>query len=1059
MNHWLLSSIETRRVKALNYADELQIYEELNLPVPPTDFDLVTQVANALEFATLDLLLDRLDDNHAQESVMKKCAADAFRLFRISPFEEDPLNVGVMLLRACALAVLGDRGADASRWLKMLEEQGRWPKLDISNEDDWGRATRATIIDIWLRLIRKKGWKDRDLVLERIAYLREKQEEFENRYLSSLDNREVKSSALELIALYHLAKAADIFAHFMTDGVVDGNRQVQFLLDMHFDRALSACEPARLVELEPLTRLLAATATQLVNNSLWTVTRAVNSRVTQFVRTLVDRGRGDKAIFDVLPPQRRTLAEKGLLGSSRRAVVVSLPTSSGKTLIAQFRILQALNQFDNQEGWVAYIAPTRALVNQVTRQLRRDFTPLNIIVERVSPALEVDGIEMQLLQETATSSKFRILVTTPEKLDLMLRQGWESKIGRPLTLVVVDEAHNIKSSSRGLKLELLLSTINKESENAQFLLLTPFIDNAREIARWLGGQNSEDISLSLDWQPNDRVIGTAQVVQTERITKSSFDYKVDFKTVHTSRHTLCINEILSFPKTGEIAKYFSQANKQGATAAIVAQYLKARGPVIVMHARPDWVWSLAEQLKIEPNKRNKIHEDVRLVQDYIRLELGDNFPLVDLLNFGIAVHHSGLTEEIRSLVEWLFEGNKLDFLVATTTIAQGINFPVSGVVMASHQYFSERGAETMPPEDFWNIAGRAGRVTQGQLGVVALAADSTKKAALLESFINTNTGDLNSALIEMAISAGDALSDLGAIVYTNPEWSSFLQYLAHTYRQMGEPESFNFQVEQVLRGTLGFEKLRTQNSRISRLLLDGIAQYSKYLQQPGQPLKLVDSTGFSLQSIKTVLANKGTIDETSWDRDYLFDKNNHVLKDMMGILLRVPELRENLKSVTGGAPDGETLSLIVKDWVAGVSVPDIAVKYFQREDDELVGALTRCGQNLFGKLTQTASWGLGALLAITAGSSNEEEMQTLSNLPSRVFYGVNSDEAIVLRLLGVPRSAAEKLAIYCGTKIKEPLPTLRSTLSSMTDRDWTGALGDNGRVYRKVWRILEGLDG
>uniref|UniRef100_UPI001F155772 DEAD/DEAH box helicase n=1 Tax=Pseudomonas viridiflava TaxID=33069 RepID=UPI001F155772 len=245
-------------------------------------------------------------------------------------------------------------------------------------------------------------------------------------------------------------------------------------------------------------RLLSAASRQLANNAIWTVTRAVNSRVTSFVRSLVDRGRGDKAIFDVLPPQRRALAEKGLLGSSRRAVVVSLPTSSGKTLISQFRILQALNQFDHEKGWVAYLAPTRTLVRQVARRLRRDFEPLGVVVEQVSPALEVDGVESELLLEKASGSEFRILVTTPEKLDLMLRQGWESDIGRPLTLVVVDEAHNIQEGARGLKLELLLSTINAECRMAQFLLLTPFIDNAKEVAKWLGDASSDDISLSMD---------------------------------------------------------------------------------------------------------------------------------------------------------------------------------------------------------------------------------------------------------------------------------------------------------------------------------------------------------------------------------------------------------------------------------------------------------------------------------------------------------------------------------------------------------------------------------
>ena len=87
-----------------------------------------------------------------------------------------------------------------------------------------------------------------------------------------------------------------------------------------------------------------------------------------------------------------------------------------------------------------------------------------------------------------------------------------------------------------------------------------------------------------------------------------------------------------------------------------------------------------------------------------------DFPLIDLLSFGVGVHHSGLSDDVRALMEWLFEANALKFLVATTTIAQGVNFPVSGVVMASHQY---PYGEDMPPEDFWNVAGRAGRVSQG----------------------------------------------------------------------------------------------------------------------------------------------------------------------------------------------------------------------------------------------------------------------------------------------------------------------------------------------------------
>ena len=1053
MNHWLLDTLDETRQQALKQAERAQISIELLDLSPEVDGKLIRRAAEALEMVVLDLVLEDITDNEEKQKELRLIAADAFRLLRVLPRPTDPLDTGMFLLRAGTLAVLGDKGTDAARWMK----ENSWPDLPIDSED-WSKRTWATVLDIWLRLIRKDGWSDRDAVLERISRLRNAQSDFEENHLEGLEAVHAKATALELIGLYHLAKAAEIFAHYMTDGVVDGRYQIQQLLDTHFDRVLAACEQAQMIDLEPLSRLLAASASQMAENSIWTVTRAVNSRVTQFVRNLVDRGRGDRAIFDVLPPQRQTLAERGLLGSSRRAVVVSLPTSSGKTLIAEFRMLQALNQFDHERGWVAYLAPTRTLVNQIVRQLRRDLELLNITVEKVSPALEIDNIEAELLHQHDESNAFRVLVTTPEKLDLMLRQGWEEEIGRPLTLVVVDEAHNIQNARRGLKLELLLATINSECQQAQFLLLTPFIDNAREVARWLGGQNSEDISLALDWQPNDRVIGIIQAEKGDAINRRSFDYRLRMETVHTTRRTLAVDELLFFPKNEGIASTYSKISDLSTLAAAAAQGFQDRAPVIVMHTRPDWVWSLAERFKISDNSRTS-SKNVELVQRFLKMEFGESFPLIELTSFGVGVHHAGLSDEVRTLMEWLFEANELKFLVATTTIAQGVNFPVTGVVMASTQY--PYGVD-MPPEDFWNIAGRAGRIGQGSLGIIALAAESSEKAETLRQFINRQSGDLNSALVALAQEASESLGDLKGIVNIHPEWSTFVQYIAHTYRQMGQPEGFADEIEQVLRNTFGFEKLRTQNTTLANSLLGGVHAYTQYLQEPGQPIKLVDSTGFSLQSIRTVLgeANREGIRADTWDAESLFRQGNHDLRKMMGILLRVPELRENLEAVTGGSePDGDKLALIIKDWVNGASVPDIARHYFQGNKDDETQAITKCGQNLFSKLTQTAAWGMGALLSITGSGLTEEQMRTLSNLPSWIYYGVNSDEASALRLLGVPRAAATGLARSMGDFLGGPLADVRGRLREMDEADWQQALGEReGGIYREVWRVLEGLE-
>ncbi len=1053
MSHWLLDAIAESRAQALRDADRVQFYREMTPQEPDFDAQAMYEVVAALELAVLDMELDRFGDDDALQAILQSAAGDAFRLLRVLPLPEAPMAAATHLLRASVLAVIGDRGADAARWLRALDDKKAWPVLPL-NSPDWGERCRATLTDVWLRLVRKQGWIDRDTVLERVAALRTSQQEFEREYLGSFDPLQAKRSALELIAIYHLAKAADVLAHFITDGVVEDSYQIQPVLDSHFDRAIAACDTAQLLELGPLTRLLARAAAQMEANSLWTVTRAVNSRVTKFVRELVSRGRGDRALFDVLPPQRRTLAERGLLGSSRRAVVVSLPTSSGKTLIAQFRMLQALNQFDDRKGWVAYLAPSRALVNQVTRQLRRDFQPLGVVVERVSPAMEVNGIEAGVLAEEQSDAQFRVLVATPEKFDLMLRQGWEEKIGRPLTLVVVDEAHTIQDSERGLRLELLLATINRECREAQFLLLTPFIQNAREVARWLGGLNSEDISLGVDWQPNDRAIGIVSPVDAGANKGRSRDYQVNFETVHTSRPSITLDEVFSLGKEQSLAASLSKAKDVGTLAAITARKLSARGPVIAMHSRPDFVWKLAEKLK--SGRSEALPEDVCFVQNYVAAELGVQFPLVDLLSHRVGVHHGGLPEEVRMLMEWLFEKGHLDTLAATTTLAQGVNFPVSGVVMAATQY---PFGQDMPAEDFWNIAGRAGRVSQGQLGVVALVAKDEAEVAKRRDFINRSTGDLNSALIQLAQAAAGELTDLGLIVYHHPEWSSFLQYLAHTYRQMGQPFNFADQIEQVLRGTFGFERLRTSNSQLARNLLTGIRSYVSYMASPAQPLGLVDSTGFSLQSIKTVMTHRGNIGPDSWDRDRLFQAGDSTLQTMMGVLLRVPELRDNLSAVLGGkTPDGDKLALILKDWVNGEELATIAERHFSQDGSDSVVALTKCGQNLFGKLAHTSSWGLSALLAITASDLEEDERSQLANLPSQVYYGVSTDEAVSLRLLGVPRRAAPRLAQAMQLKSGDSLPSIRKRLEALPEQAWGAALGADGQVYRRAWRIMDGVE-
>ena len=1055
---WIVEALGAETVqRAAVEAGRRRLREALGLgthdePHDGSDHDRLRFVANTLELRVVVLL-----DGESRDD-LRAAAADAFQITRVLPRALEPLETAERLVRLGCLGVLGDRGADVKRLLS----GGGLPALPVA-ADDWGRRVWATTLDVWLRLFRKDGWSDLDAVQAGVARLRSDQAGREPPFLQAAERRRDVGPAWRLVTAYHLAKAAEILGTYQGQGAVDGRYDVREQLDAQFDRAVNAAGKGGLLELENLSRLLAPVARILADNSIWTITRAVNSRVSTFVESLTSRQR-PRPIFEMLPPQRRTLREKGLLGSGHRSVVVSLPTSSGKTVIAQFRILQALNQFDRERGWVAYIAPTRALVNQVTLRLRRDFASIGIGVEKVSPALEVDGIEAEMLEDADTGRQFRLLVTTPEKLDLMLRGDWESRIGRPLTLVVVDEAHGLASGSRGLRLELLLATINRQCRHAQFLLLTPFVPNAAEVARWLDPDSHQSIELGVDWTPNDRVIALAR----PRRGETRGDFRIELETRHTNRKTIDVPETLTLEERRPLGLTWSKVTASlGKLAAATAHTLRGRGAIIVLVSQPRYSWSVAEVFKMDANRIPDRNGNLEHVRNFLADEMGPDFPLTSLLEYGVGVHHAGLSDDTRTLIEWLAERDELRTLVATTTIAQGVNFPVAGVVFASHQY---PYGQDMPPEDFWNVAGRAGRVDQGDLGIIALAANDDARCEKLRNYVGQSVGALDSTLIDMVqkVEAEGSLLHLEKLAW-RPEWSAFLQYLAHTYRQMGSHERFAAEVEQVLRGTLGFQALRKSHRGWADSLVRGVYNYAERIE--GKPLKLVDATGFSWETVSRTLGRLKDANVTSdiWSPDLFGPRRRDDLRRMVGVMLEVPELRESLGEVTGGTqPDGDTLSRIMGDWVQGRPLSDMAADYFSRttsgDDDsdqsDAVSAMTRCCRSIFGRLTQTASWGLAAFQSLTIGDTfdalSPDEQRTLRNLPARVYYGVNSDEAIALRLLGVPRTAAEPLARQLGVDSAAPLHEVRDRVRSSGMDAWKSALGNRGESYHKVWSIIEG---
>lgn len=1013
--------------------------------------EYVTLVAELLTW-------DSLEGGGQLSPELRQTARTAFELMRDDgPESVDAANTTTWQLRTACLAVLADLPQEARKLLAVADLVVR-----SNPSESWLQFVRETVTKGWLGLMRHQTAQDVGAAQESLVSLRRLQLRHEKTYLQNrAEDDSARIAALELLAHYFIGTAAERLSEYLLKGSADGGADINAQLDMYFDRALHAVDKAVAAQDLDIVLLLQPVAHQLANASLRSATRGANALTRQFAETLVSRPH--QPLFQLLPPQRAALREQGLIGNTQRSVVVNFPTSSGKTLLAEFAVLQALNDLGQERGWVAYVAPTRALVNQVTSRLRRDFEPLSKRVERLSPALEFDSVELSALAARNVGSdgpQVDVLVCTPEKLDLLMRrEDLQTQLGR-LALVVVDEAHGIGAKgSRAIKLELLLSMVNREQEHVRFLLLTPFISNAKRVAQWLDQASNRDYSIEADWVPNDRIVGVSSPTSKMAAKKGERATSVLFTPVSTPKKTLHLDETLELsgvaPELGfTVAKLHSSV---GALATSTAQVLSTRGPTVVLCRTVADTWKYAGDLarKTWPTLDGAADRDA--VARFVSYELGDSTALSSMLQSGLAVHHAGLPEEVAQAIEWLFENRRLHILCATTTLAQGVNFPIANLVLASIHSASGYG-EPMPYSEFWNIAGRVGRVDQEAIGVVALTAkdDATKEKSI--AFLKRSMADLVSTLLEMVddLSTLNAERGLEALVWKK-EWSNFSQFIAHTLRHVGVTK-FADQIELVLRGTLGYQTLREQNVVAARQLLTQTRRYANRIASDMGSVKLVDSTGFSFESVRGALgklSELGNLDDLLAP-ERLFSGKSRALQDVMGVLLTIPEVSEDLEK--SGGKHGGTIAAMLSDWVHGVSIPKLAEKYFAGAGDD-EDSISSCVRK-FKRLSMTSSWGLASVIAMRYGSKIEDlpeaTRKAVADIPSMVLYGVWTHEQIALRSAGVPRAAAAELAQRFGN-VPSPY-LLRRSLIEQGSAPWISALGEQrGADYYRVWRILEGV--
>lgn len=901
--------------------------------------------------------------------------------------------------------------------------------------DNWADYLEQSLYIMLLILVRKAdGWTDINYIQNIINTIKRKQDELEPTYLEKLENMDNPFPRISWLAsLLNIMESLEVYCKFIVSGKPDNVDKI--IMRFNADAYQLAVGSHR-EEDKFIVKLYEKSLLEMVNNSVWTNSYGISEKLDDYIKYLTSTD-NESPIFELYPSQQKAL-QNNLLDSSKTAVVVQMPTSAGKTLLSKFYILQTLNLY--QDAKIAYIVPTRALVNQVKNDLRRDFKLLGIKVDVAIPFAEIDPLEEEILLDD-----FDILVTTPEKLDVLYRNKHKSLAN--LKLVVVDEAHSLADKSRGSKLELLLALLRRENRNLRILLLSPFLDNAKELASWLG--DSRGIDIYVDWKPAQQYTGIYSLNKLGRA-----NYKGVIQYIPSS-----LNTMYNVPFEVDVNSSTSNIQSKSNLALIVAQLYESLGGVLVLCINRDTAEGVIKKLIesrpiLELNQLIEINPLLKLIEE----EIGADSLLYEAVQRGCAYHHSSLPIGIREEIENAVVSKQITVIAATTTLAQGMNFPISTVIFQGMSVPEESSySRQMTDAEFWNISGRAGRALTDKEGHIIAITKSDKEKEQFKKYLSKKNNEVLSSLLETLKGLSEHVDFNLSLLRKSKGLTNLLQYIYHILSI-----DKNIEIEDIIRGSLVYHQLTEHgNTKTAEKLVSLTREYQNHITSDlknKKKMEVITGSGLSSLSMNYLLGNYNK--ELKFAASNLFAEHDETLSKLVKIVGGVPEIDLGIYK-KGGNLNPELVAEITKDWVNGKSLREIALKHIQYKET-LDEKIQHCGKYIYGTLTNNLSWGIAAFQKTVGMRENNEVEFALEDtlIPSYIYFGVNSKEAAALSMLGVPRFASKVLGKYWseqnGDLTKEKVVTLKKWLNELTEDEWLAQFDETKKYTAKIsynkWR-------
>jgi len=367
-------------------------------------------------------------------------------------------------------------------------------------------------------------------------------------------------------------------------------------------------------------------------------------------------------------------------------MLLCAPTGAGKTNCAMLCILHEVGMHLRDDGTVdtsafkiVYVAPMKALVAEMVGNFSKRLEPYGIQTRELTGDINMTKAEIDATQ---------IIVTTPEKWDIITRKSGERTYTQLVRLLIIDEVH-LLHDDRGPVLESIVARTVRQVESTQEMVrvvgLSATLPNYADVAAFLRVRPDKGLfHFDNSYRPCPLAQQYIGITVKKPLQRFQLMNEICYDKVlgAAGKHQVLIF-VHSRKETAKTAKYLKETALAGDT---LAKFMKGDS------ASREILQTEAESCKTK---------DLR-----------------DILPYGFAIHHAGMSRADRTLVEDLFADGHIQVLVSTATLAWGVNLPAHTVIIKGTQVYNpvKSGWDELSPQDMMQMLGRAGRPQYDSFG-------------------------------------------------------------------------------------------------------------------------------------------------------------------------------------------------------------------------------------------------------------------------------------------------------------------------------------------------------